>query len=85
MPDETLDKLRSHPLTLKEIGTNFTAVSWLKSPPEPMLDEIAATLVRQDTEPKFFTWYSFANMGHQAFRKYTEADFTSQIDLNEKG
>ena len=69
---------------MMEVFQNLTVGGWLNITPENCLNEIAETMKRIDTEPKFFTFNSFSNMGNETMKKLTDNDFTNGLDLDKK-
>lgn len=79
--------MRKHkkvPMSLVEVRGGLTQAGWVESSPDALFNEIGETLVRMDTEPKFFTFQTMNNIGTEAFQKFTHSDFTQKLDLKEK-
>jgi hypothetical protein len=85
IPERVYRRTQTVKFDLAEIRSHLTFAGWLKVSPEKLYDETAEALVRMDIEPKFFTFHSFADMGQETLKKFTESDFTHALDLNEKG
>jgi hypothetical protein len=63
--ESIMRKSKTHPYTFEELGGQLTQRGWVHASPDALLGELAETLVRQDTEPKFFTFHSLNNLGNE--------------------
>jgi hypothetical protein len=69
----------------RELFSSLTSTGWLKIAPNTLMSEIGETLVRMDTEPKFFTFHAFNDIGKETYNKLTDSEFTQKLDLDAEG
>ena len=73
--DRNWRRIHEQVISAEEMSSEFMFLSWMIIKPEILLKEIGMSLVRQDVEPRFFTFRSFSDFGTVSEKKFTDMNY----------
>ena len=82
--DKNWRRIHEEIISAEDIRSELMVPAWLVIKPDLLMKEVAMSLVRQDVEPRFFTFRSFSDFGTVSEKKFTDMNYNPWAVISDK-